>query len=168
MWYTPLKPDFPKHNDYKNFEITKRIEACGTDCTFFMYNENMAIIHPTAIYTGATHGSRFPSLWFMPKIVESDSKLTQAQRDAYRLQFADKIAEDLKRYKPDILFICQNCDADSTLNFETFSNVSPAFVTEWANYQPQDTLTVNRRDYYKGTRADFDHLLEYKVYRRMK
>lgn len=174
LFRTPLKPDFPKAGDYKNFELTRRIRECGQDCTFFMYNENMAIMHQTALHSGLRFGSRFPSFWFMPVLADNIMKLdaglpadlTREQISALQRKYADFVAEDLHRYRPDILFICDKCDEGSPFDFYTFSSASPRFADEWSRYGYDSTMTINRRDYYRDTSADFDHFLSYKVYTR--
>lgn len=153
----PLRPGYPTADDYRDFELTKRLQACGPSCTFFMYNENMSIIYPTSIHADIPHQSRFPTFWFAPLIERNGNT-------GLRNKFAGYVVEDFEKHRPDIVFICEK---KPPFDFYSFMTASPRFPEVWKNYAYDSTLTINRRDYYRNTVGDYDHLISFKVYVRL-
>lgn len=157
----PLNVKYPLHGDYKDFEITKLVETCPTPCSFFIFNKDVGIIHPTAIYTDRKHASRFPSFWFLPGILDG--------KDSLKEKYAQMVAEDFERYKPGIIlvgkFTVRNGGPED-FNFISFFSRNAAFARMWKKYEFEKTITVNRRDYYRGTALDYDDMLTFDVYRR--
>lgn len=157
----PLNIKYPLHGDYKNFEITKIVESCPEPCTFFIFNKDIGIIHPTAVYTGRSHASRFPSLWFLPGIL--------AGEDSLKEKYQQMVADDFERYAPGIVLIGKftvRNGGPENFNFVEFFSQNPDFAHLWQNYEFEKTITVNRRDYYRGTALDYDDMLTFDVYRR--
>jgi len=57
----PPQPDLLRHEDYVQTELGKLVQNCAPECTFFVFGENMELIHQVSLYSGATHASRFSS-----------------------------------------------------------------------------------------------------------
>ena len=77
-------------------------------------------------------------------------------------------AEDLEHYKPKMLLLQQYrlTEDPQDFDFPGFFSVSPAFVTQWAKYHKDRTITINRRPYFAGTAQDKDMPLSYDIYLR--
>ncbi len=62
--------------------------------------DNMGMVPQTAVYTGLTDASRFPSLWFLPSLLGYNDRTA-----ALTVTPNGYIAEDLARWKPSVLLI---------------------------------------------------------------
>lgn len=157
----PLNVKYPAHGDYRNFETTKIVESCPEPCSFFIFNKDVGIIHPTAVYTGRTHASRFPSFWFLPGILSGDDPLKE--------KYARMVTDDFERHEPGIVLIGRftvRNGGPEDFDFVKFFSRNAAFARLWQNYEFEKTITVNRRDYYRGTALDYDDMLTFDIYRR--
>ena len=167
MAYTnrPLMLEFPKHDDYSTFELTKEIQKCEEPCEVFMFNDNIEVMHPTFFYMGKENASRFPSLWFIPQLVKNPDK---PGFEEYRVSFGDMLGEDLKNYDPKMLLIGQYWVIDEVEKFDyaDFFSVSSVFKEQWKRYKKDRTITVNRKPYFAGTELGVDYPLTYDVYLR--
>jgi hypothetical protein len=164
---SPLNPYYPRHEDYRNFEITKLVSGCAPECSFFMFTNNIAIVHPTAIYTRTTHGSRFPVYWFLPALLNWDG--TPEKADEYRIKYADMTAQDLSYYKPELLIIGHFeiiGHEDEKFNFVDYFSISPAFNKQLSNYKRTKSIDVNQKEYFAGTSQAFDNVITYDIYQR--
>lgn len=175
----PLNPAYPTHEEYKDYELSRLIKDCGEDCSFFMFNESMAIYHVTAFSLGKEHASRFPSYWFLPYLIRQQylhRKGEEAEIGKERLQqYIDKytgmVAEDFSSYQPDLVFLAElTADvADGTMPFDfiDFFSAGAAFRKEWEeHYTKTGTIDINRRIYFPNTILDEDHIITYDIYRR--
>lgn len=139
--FSPLRPGYPTHADYKHNEITRYLEAhCTAPCRYYMLHENMDIISQIAYYSGHTYATRFPAFWFQPQITE-----------AAKPRFSRMIAQDINIHKPSLLFIPEGS------NFFDFYALSLDFTKS-------DQLTVDRAFFYKDTKYDFPYELTWDVY----
>ncbi|MBI4030398.1 MAG: hypothetical protein HY370_01870, partial [Proteobacteria bacterium] len=107
------------------------------------------------------HASRFPSFWFLPGILNG--------KDSLKEKYAQMVAEDFERYRPGIVlvgkFTVRN-GGPKDFNFVSFFSRNAAFASMWKKYEFEKTITINRRDYYRGTALDYDDMLTFDVYRR--
>ncbi len=165
----PLNMALPTYRDYQDKPLTKAIvENCegAQDCRFFMFNDTMGIIHETAYVTGYTHASRFPSFWFLPKMIEMEQGMS-GSADTARLAYAARVAEDLARYQPQTLVIGRfPVKGKEFFDFAAWWAVSDMFRAEWEKYEHTGTLDIAYSDYYFGTTAANDKAITYDIYRR--
>lgn len=169
--FMPVNTQFPTHAELRALPLTQRIAQCPQPCTFFIFNNNIGIIHPTAIYAGREHASRFPGLWFLPTIV--NYKATNADEGIVlgklSQRYAGMLAADLARYKPELLFIGRFVINKGTghpfrlgAHFSGFSE----FSREWQKYEKKDTITVTNTEYYRGTAMESDEPIIFDIYER--
>jgi hypothetical protein len=156
--HAPAFLGYPTHEDYKKLPLTQLAANLGPNETFFVVTEGMDVIHQAAIYSGHIHASRFPDLWF----------LTGTQfgwrHDGDDVRYANYVAEDLARYKPSVMAIISGDRYVDVISW--LSARSPAFRNEMKRYVTAGNFVDNRRNYFKGTILDFDHVMTYDLYRR--
>lgn len=163
----PLLLEFPKHADYATFPLTQEIAKCEEPCPVFMFNDNIEVMHPTFFYMGKQNASRFPTLWFLPNLVEQPDS---PEAMPYRRKYAEMVGEDLKTYEPEMLLIGQYWVVDNVkiFDFAEFFSVSPTFREQWGYYEKDRQITVNRKPYFAGTELGEDYPLTYDVYMRVR
>lgn len=163
--YALTPPDFnyPGRQAFNDLDLTKIIKRCEYDCSFFMFNNNMGIMHSTAAYTGQVHASRFPALWFLPAL---QAKGWPEPKTSY---YRHLIAEDFARYQPDTVLLGRFRIPDrkgEKFDFVSFFSKDDLFAQEWKNYQPLGRVDINRRAYHTGTALDHDDRVTYDIYVR--
>ncbi|MGZ9097649.1 MAG: hypothetical protein ACXW30_05070 [Micavibrio sp.] len=175
--FAPLNIGYTRHQDYAAFPLSKTLAACKAekeDCSFFMFNKEMGIFHETSYYTNVPHDSRFPSLWFLGELIRQqikigngeNSHLSKEEAERYFKKFADMIAKDLNRGKPELAYIWQWDDAEFYPGgFIQYFSTDENFSAAWKPYKKTGTLELNYADYYKGTNAQ-DKKIFYDIYRR--
>lgn len=173
----PLNTIFPSHAQFKNLEITKLVSDCPQPCSYFMFNDNIGIIHPTDLYTNRIHASRFSALWFLPPLYaglndDPSDDIVDLPREkllALRDKYAAMVGEDFNRYQPKIVFLGRfqlNDASPDIFDFPAFFSSDPTFAAEWKNYHFERQITINARDYYRGTALDKDTPVTFDLYRR--
>lgn len=175
--FAPLNIGYTRHQDYAAFPLSKILLDCkaqNKDCSFFMFNKEMGIIHETSYYTGVPHDSRFASLWFLGELIREQIKIEQGkpahlqkeETDAYFKKFAGMIAEDLNRGKPDLVYIWQWDEMEFHPDgFIPYFSADEKFAAAWKPYKRDGILELNYADYYKDTQVQ-DKVIVYDVYRR--
>lgn len=149
--FSPLRPEYPSHQDYKNNDITDYINAnCNQPCSFYIMHQNMDIVSQIAFYSGHTYATRFPAFWFQPKITEQE-----------RPRFAKYIAQDLEKFKPDLILSLQT----EKRPLDIFAD-NPALEKILNQYKKTDELTVDRAFFYKDTKYEFTYELKWDVYKK--
>ncbi|HTK85926.1 MAG TPA: hypothetical protein VL625_12655, partial [Patescibacteria group bacterium] len=140
---------------------------------FFMFSNNMGIVHETAYYTGHEHASRFASFWFVPWLVTQQdmiarglpTPMTQTEIDSERKKFSHMVGEDIARYKPAVILIGHfDMLAGRPFDFMTYFGVDPYFERAWAGYKKDGMLKVRLTDYFPDTAARID-TINYDIYR---
>jgi len=168
----PVNNEYPRHGDVARLPVAKLLaEKCGEPCAFFMTNEYNFMAYETALYTGATFASRFPSLWFDPYFACAFRGEASDAAQARLKKYAAMLAEDLERGKPALIitYAGDYTCPDGTVVPPAYPGVysrDESFAKAWAPYAKDEPLTLNRRDYFRGTDADYDHMLTFDVYRR--
>ncbi len=176
-----IKPawNYPKADEIKKMPVARFLDKnCPKPCTFFAFHGDIETINPTALYTGYTHGTRFPSYWFLPQLLRQTELLSQNKSKAYPeaklLRTIEKYslmaAEDLETYKPDILLIGTNIDIfgnGKNMNYvEYFSQNSVFKKSFFENYENTGKFQFDRAEYFRGTSLDRSLILTYDVYKR--
>ncbi|MCB9991649.1 MAG: hypothetical protein H6867_09845 [Rhodospirillales bacterium] len=166
---------YPKHSDYPALPLSQQFDLCGPDCTYFIFNDSIEMAQPAALYDGKQNASRFPSFWFLPPLVraqyalahDQSSLLSAEQLAFYQDKYGQMIADDLEKYRPDMLLIGQYrmTEDEADFDFPGFFGTNEAFKAAWDSYEKADTpLTFNRRPYFAGTALDKDYPLAYDIY----
>lgn len=175
-----IKPawNFPKGYEIRKMPVARFLdENCPKPCTFFAFHGDLEIMNPTAFYSGYTHGSRYPSYWFLPRLLKqmdthknsgpislSIEKLTAAKE-----RFSLFAAEDLDYFKPQVLLIGTNIDImgkGEFLNFVDFFSSNERFKAIFEkNYEKSGTFEFDRAEYFRGTSLNQSLILTYDVYK---
>jgi hypothetical protein len=155
----------PTHRQYSQLAIPKLAGSAGPGQSFYEFSQNMETISQAAIYTGTTNASRFPTLWWLPKL----DKMTPSEREKKFVQYAGYITEDMQRYRPRIMMIGTGLHVFGTDDFDfmTFFGRYPPLREELGRYRKTGQLKDNLRDYLRGTQYDFDFFIVYDIYERI-
>lgn len=168
-FFMPLNTLFPTHGDIKNLPLTQRVANCAEPCSFFIFNNNVGIIHPTAVYAHRTHASRFPALWFLPGILDRLEDGTP-DAEALRNRYTAMVGEDFARYKPRLVFIGQfhlrKDGSGPAFDFPAFFSSNPTFAAAWKAYRHTGSITLTTREYYDGTAMANDEPQVFEIYER--
>lgn len=172
----PPMTRFPSHEDYKTLPLSQTIKSCERPCPYFIFHSSTEVLYSTVFYNSEEHASRFPTLWFLPKLVMDAQKLekgeaadlTAADITHYRKHFAHMVAEDFAIYKPKLLLIGRFdiLDDGNIFDFADFFSIDEDFKQQWAHYTKDDVLEINRKDYFTGTALEKDYMIQYDVYHR--
>jgi len=172
----PLLLSYPKHQDFADLPLSLEISQCEKPCSYFIFNDNIEIMHPTAFYNNTENASRFPAFWFLPKLIEAQyaldhnepALLSREELAFYKEKYGRMTAEDLHRYQPKMLIIGQFIltNDEKAFDFSEFFSTESTFKTEWEHYRKERTISLNRRLYFSGTAQDEDYILTYDIYLR--
>lgn len=163
----PLLSQFPTHESYLAMPLTKIVLECEKPCPFFILNDSIEITHQTAVYTGQTWASRFPSFWFLPGIYKPGSRLTDEQRLTYQKKYARMVVEDLARYKPKLVILGEfKITPEENVNWDQFLSVDDRFKSEWSHYTHTGQIELDQRIYFTGTKMDKPLPRTYQIYQR--
>ncbi len=163
---SPLNKNYPKQTDIPNLPLGKFLsKECSPPCSFLIFHGDMEIFNPTAAYMDYEHGSRFPSLWFLPKMLETKDNKNLINK------YTQMVLQDLEYYKPSIMLIAIDLPIINVgkFNFVYFfgqdKNIKYIFDNE---YEKGGILEFDRGEYFKGTTMEESHILKYDIYRRKK
>ncbi len=159
-------PNKPTHSEYKNLEFTKIINECADinegKCPFLIWHDMINMPHELSIYTGQTHASRFPIMWFMPYLMNNES-------NEGVLKYTNMIARDFEKYNPEIIFVGHFpslSDANKSFNFrDYFIKNDLELKNIWNNYNFERTISIDRIE-YMGQKKPNEDLINYDLYRR--
>ncbi|MGH1377654.1 MAG: hypothetical protein ACRBB3_02420 [Alphaproteobacteria bacterium] len=169
--FSPLRPDYPTHNDYKNNDLMTYINKhCEEPCSYFMTYENMDISSQIAFYSGHTYATRFPAYWFQPAFEGSvptaiNDKYEESIDDA-KLRYANYIVKDFETMRPTLLFILKAADGSPTNFAKRFAANSPKVRDIFATYKHIGVFSMDRAYFYKDTKYDFEHIIMWDVYKK--
>lgn len=176
-----IKPawNYPKGYEIAKMPVARFLdENCPKPCTFFAFHGDIEIMNPTAFYTGYTHGTRYPSYWFLPgmlRALEAHEKGEPTKIGAEKLaedksKYARFAALDLENYKPAIVLIGTKIDILGQGEFfdyvEFFSAEETFRKTFSENYEKTGTFEFDRAEYFRGTSLGQTLILSYDVYTR--
>ncbi len=170
---SPLNKDIVKQRDIPTLPVAKFLEKeCPAPCTFFAFHGNIEIFNPTAAYMGYTHGTRFPTLWFIPGILKGLDETQGKEQPFYeslKKKYAQYLAEDLEYYAPSILIIATDINIGKTENFDfiEFFSSNPKFKKIInTQYEKTTAFEFDRAEYFKGTTLGQSLILKYQTYKR--
>ncbi len=155
----PLDPHHATHANYRSLPLPAMIEQearVHNSGSFFIFNSNMSLMQEVAYYTGLEHGSRFPALWFLPRLYYftnemNEGRLTpvetaQLEGDIYR--YGSMMAEDLERFKPGVVLVLTEDSFKTPVNPLKFFGGHNLFKKAWAHYVPSGSITLDEGQYY--------------------
>jgi len=171
---TPLRANYPSHDDYKNSDLAKFIEQnCGNPCSFMITHENMEISSQIGFYVKGTYATRFPGYWFIP-VMEGTafpdkgnanlSPLLHKQRQ----HFASYVSDDLSKFKPSLIMVlttpAQGSSKPAFDYFDYFS-IEPKFKDLAENYHFVEQFSTDRGYFFRDTRHGYRYILTWDVYK---
>jgi len=173
LYTSPINNEFPKQYEVPNMPVASFLEKnCPKPCMFFVFHGDIEIFNPTAFTMGYTHGSRFPALWWLPKILGEINLNTPDTVEKYKKlksKYSTYLAEDLEYYKPSIILLAKdmpigNVTAFNFLDFFKDNKEIKYIFNEL--YEKDGVFEFNRGKYFRGTTLNNVYLLKYDIYRR--
>lgn len=158
------------HKQFSKLPLTQDIMQHCTQkpCSYFMLNDSLEISQQLSTYTGQAHASRFPTFWFLPKLVsETEPDEIHEGREEIFKKYSSMITEDFMRFKPHSLFILRLDINEQNKDFDLIKFLSkhePKFAEIMNNYIFEQTMTINQFDYLQTKKFAGD-TLKYDVYR---
>ncbi len=160
------------HKQYQSLELVQTLQetpCTQKSCSFFIFNDGLEIIHQLALYSERVHASRFPSFWFLPKLIEPKNDiLDENEKEKLSRKYSFMAYEDLKKFAPSILIIGKYDLLKTGKDFDIIdflSEHSPEYREEFSHYKYEKTITINLADYIiDGGFGDKD--VKYDVYIR--
>ncbi len=76
--YTPTTNAPSAYTTAKQIEdlpLTKLVKSCAPGCNFLVFTVGMPANNLTSYYTGAEAATRFPSMWFLPFLIEQKNDM---------------------------------------------------------------------------------------------
>lgn len=113
--------------------------------SLFFFATDMSRIMPIVYYSNAHLGSRYPSFWMLPGILNQEEALKQCTRQCLEAkeQLLHHIIEDFKRYQPDLVYVDINTKKyfiNPVFDYLQFMQKKPEFKSIWQNYCYRTTL----------------------------
>lgn len=176
-----IKPawNYPKGYEMAKMPVARFLdENCTKPCTFFAFHGDIEIMNPTSFYTGYTHGTRYPSYWFLPGMLRAleahengePAKISAEKLTEDKSKYARFAAEDLKNFNPSIILIGTKIDIlgqGEFFDYVEFFSVDETFRKTFSeNYEKTATFEFDRAEYFRGTSLSQTLILTYDVYTR--
>jgi len=165
--------NFAKRSELPSLPVSEFLDKnCDKPCTFFAFHGDIEIFNPTAAHLGYTHGTRFPSHWFIPGILRKmKNGNADEKKKGRRLldKYAKMVLEDIKFYQPDVILLQNNIDEDqgAVVDFIETYKVEPEVVDILENdYEKAELFSFDRAQYFKGTKLEKEKILKYDVYKK--
>jgi hypothetical protein len=138
--------------------LSQLIQSKAGNKYFFMQAQTTNIVHPTALYTNTAHASRFPSLWFMPALLDKTE-------NPLKRTFVNKITEDLQRYKPGLILLLSQPSPNK--DFLALGKNHAGFEKEWKHYLKTGQFVLELSPYFPGGALSRAHgNIIYDIYER--
>lgn len=175
----PINTHALTRKQFNELKLTQFIEKnCPAPCTFFGFHTDIEIMNITAFNGGYTHGTRFPSYWFLPRIIRSihEEKMGLAPEIDFKTavdlnkKYTRLVLKDFEFYQPSLLIIINYAQIgkDNSFTFIDHFNQNPEFEKYFSkNYKKTSTLQINQSDYFGGTAMDNNFILTYDIYKRI-
>lgn len=175
----PLPFDRPTHDEFQNLPLSRVLEQqCPDPCSFLLLNDTSELIHQLAIYHEAEHASRFTSMWYLLPLIQHEQSLREGgegampeeEYKALKDKYVGMVAEDLNRYKPDIIIELETLNVgDPEFDFIDFYSSNEEFAEAFAAYEVADRRVLDLSLYFSGLSTKYlDRLKasEFTIYRR--
>jgi hypothetical protein len=133
---------YPGPGEVKSFPLTRSLAACS-ECRLDFLNTDIRATMMTSYYAGVEYSSRFPSLWFLQKLVDMSPG---SERDRIFHKYAVMLAEDLR--KANTVVVC----ADG-IDYVHYFSREPDFIAAWQTFRSAETTFIDYDSYYPGTPA---------------
>jgi hypothetical protein len=153
----PVPKEYPTHKVYQNSTLAHFIREKANNQPVFIQTGSTNVIEPLSVYTGVKLATRFPSLWFMPVLM-------QRTEEGLMKQFRDDVTEDFERYKPSLVALYAH--PDHRADFLAFMGDDAKFRKEWAHYKKHGQVALNPREYFAGSSFATQPPVIYDVYER--
>lgn len=178
--YITPKKNYITHQDYKNTNFAKRIEACNdkhaNHCSFLILDFLINISKELSVYTNTPHATRFSHLWFLPAFLLSEktpqnnkpSKLSREELEKGIEKYMKLMAQDFNNYDPKLVFVphflnCQNPPQPMNMRNYTLENAPELFEPIWAQYKLEESVIIDRLEYMHSKLPD-ETLMRYDIY----
>lgn len=133
-------------------------EKAGNE-SFLFESGTTNIFHTHALYLDNDIGSRFPNFWFFSNF---DKKTHDTQKEVWQT-FGKLLAEDLNRYKPQLIGLIATERDDE--GFLAFFGSHPDFQDEWANYKYDGKFILDTDEFASSLFKETSHVT-YDIYVR--
>ena len=167
------------HEAFRSLPLSQALDIyCPQErqCRFLLLSDISDNIHRLGTYHGAFHASRFTSMWYLPAILINEmaldegreAKFTREELEAYKSKYRTMVAQDLVRFKPDVIIALENVPGFEGFDFIEFFSGNPAFRTEFSRYDHAGTVSFDRRIYFPGMHSSLDQAPQgtYQIYTR--
>lgn len=154
------RPYYPSRADVMEKPLTKAVAACGEGCSFALFGESVRLAQLTAYYSGRDHASRFPMLWFIRGVRKHEG---EPRYDALRSRYADYVSEDLARFRPQMVLVC---DYNGLGILDFLDAKDSPFSGEWAHYRADGSVYADESSYYSSGRKQEGNGKSCEIYRR--
>jgi hypothetical protein len=163
--FMPPAKSYLTHDSFKATNINRIFEGCEKPCSAFIFDEYPDIAVMASIYNSSVFASRFPSYWFLPEIFAAEG--------AAREKFQAMVADDIERYKPDVLAIVRTeieapDRTTSPFDFIEFFSMNSDFKRQIQKYEKTGILVIDRADYHRGTTLGVKNKETFDLYRLKK
>ncbi len=157
----------PSHEQYKNSTLASIVKTAQTPCSFLLLNDMINMTHELSIYTGCTHASRFPYMWFSTFFLNKKNTVDLKTQQ----KFTTILAQDIKEYEPETIIIGHfpfPSEKEKLFNyFDYLQETDPKFTKIWENYELEKTLNIDRLAYMERKLPN-EGLIRYDIYRKKK
>ena len=159
------------HASYKQTEFVKIVNDCEKEnCSFLILHDMINIAPELSVYTGQTHASRFPVMWFAPALLSAGNETDKQTIDHRTQKYMMMMAEDFEKYSPEVLFIAHMphpTRPDELFNYKdyTLAEAPELFKKIWNNYDISRTIAVDRLDYMPAKKPS-EKSMRYDIYRK--
>lgn len=132
---------------------------------FFIEAGTTSVIYPLSLYTNVPYAMRFPSLWFLPRIVKDFEEGDSPSAQFSRQYFSSLIAEDIKTKKPTILLLVPQEEGSPILNLLARNEPLKSELKNYSLHGNYDfhTEAFERLSLFGNNRGT----IRYNVYRRV-
>lgn len=167
-YYTLLQPKIPflTHTTYQKTELAQIIGQCEGDCSFFMFNDRIDMMHELAVYTGQPLATRFPTMFFLPFLMPENSVFDETEKQKLAQKYTDMLASDFKKFRPQTLIIGRFPLPDGKpFDFLAFLSARNTELRKFfTKYTKEESIVIDQRTYTGGILLTAGNVV-YDVYR---
>ena len=138
----------PKARDVQRSNLTPAylaFDGVPPGETVYALSTGVIPAFPTVVMMGLRWGSRYPSLWPLPRLLwaQRQSPAASALLDRYRAPFIDAIRDDLLRYQPKLVLVDANVSqmaVPANTDLLAFFLSDARFAETWGRYEQVATM----------------------------